>query len=355
MGISQLFCVLLGLRIEWTIPKCSVEKASDLLFASLICSCFFSLILLAGMYIFLPIQYDLYYYIPLFSFFLFSFEAFFIYNNKKGRYKFNASLQVIQGICFPIIALILKCQHGLIIGYIISLIVPSFISFGYWLFSLRTIPSLRAIGSIIENRGIQQWNICIGCFFNQLRQQLPILLLPFCFNCHYIGLFGLLTRIVSYPISIIANKVSDIIFQDIGERLRLKYPVCSFQKTLFWCIFFVGLISFVSIALFSDLICHYLIDKQWNVDRNLLRILSVGGFFYFVSSSFKQIPILYQKNRWFCNWHFYFAISLFLVFIVQKIASLSFITFLVLLTCVQIFFYLLNILKILQILRKAEL
>ncbi|MDR0393396.1 MAG: hypothetical protein LBH52_04165 [Puniceicoccales bacterium] len=354
MGISQLFYVILGLRMEWTIPKCSVKKANDLLLASLVCSCFFSLTFLICVYVFLPIQYDLYYYIPLFSLLLFSSEAFFIYNNKRGGYALNACLQIFQGICFPITALVLQHQHGLIVGYIASLIIPCFISFGYWLFSLRTVPSLREIGSIIKNDGVRQWNIYVGCFFNQLRQQLPILLLPLCFNFHYVGLFGLLTRIINYPTSAIANKISDVLFQEIGERLQLKQPVFSFQKTLLWCIFVVGLVGFVLIVLFSDLICHYLIDKQWNVDRHLLPILSVGGFFYFVSSSFKQIPVLYQENRFFCNWHFYFFVGLLFVFVVQKMMSLTFVTFLTLLTCVQTIFYLLNILKILQIVKKPN-
>jgi O-antigen/teichoic acid export membrane protein len=211
------------------------------------------------------------------------------------------------------------------------------------------------MGSIIKNDGIRQWNIYVGCFFNQLRQQFPILLLPFCFNFHYVGLFGLLTRIVNYPISALANKISDVIFQEVGERLQLKRLVFSFQKKLFLCIFVVGFVGFALIALFSDLICHHLIDAKWSIDRNSLRILSVGGFFYFVSSSFKQIPILYSENRFFCNWHFCFFVGLFFVFVVQKMMSLTFITFLTLLTCVQIIFYLLHILKVLQILRKAEL
>lgn len=73
MSISQLFCVILGLRIEWIIPKCSVKKANDLLLASFVCSFFLSLILLVCVYTFLPIQYKLYYYIPFFSFLFFFF------------------------------------------------------------------------------------------------------------------------------------------------------------------------------------------------------------------------------------------------------------------------------------------
>lgn len=353
MSISLTCYVLLSLRMEWEIPNSEECDISAITWSSVVCSSLSALFLWVILW-FIHAQKTLLF-VPWFALALSLSEIFFIYNNRCKAYKLNAFLQITQGLLFPLLALcVLRGnEYGLIFSYILSLMIPNIYNLLLLISRSNHIFFLKGFLKHVKLIGIKNISISFGCLFNQLRQQTPMLLLPNCFGMHYVGIFGLLTRLINYPTASIANKISDIIFQEVGEMLRQRKNPQAFLRKMFCWIFLISSIGFSGILLFPDIICKIFVAKNWGLKAHDLQVMVLGALFYFLSSTVKQVPVLYKKNKIFLRWHFCFFLGILSVFFFQKIFNFNFFTFLCMVSCVQAFFCLWNIIKINFIVKKG--
>lgn len=242
----------------------------------------------------------------------------------------------MQFICPPGIVRIQKHRKRL---YILSYLGPSI----YNTSKITLVSFKQADYKNLFKCTKHQTAVMFGCFFQKFRLHMPNIFIPLCFDMTSAGVWGILTRLINSPTAILANKISDVVFQEFGIYIRENLSPQQLFKKLFNMLFFTSLFIFLSLFFMSDIVCDSFFSKNWNVRTSYLHSLLLGAWAYFLYSCFKQVLILYNKTKYYFYWHLLFTLTTMLVFGVQYLHGYSFQKFLNLISYMQAIFCLWNI------------
>ena len=337
MSISSVIYVFFNFKADWCIPKTKDEELERFLSLVLVRS-FLVFSILIGFSCWLGEKY--FFTVTLALLFTLD-ETFFIYNNRRNLYTLSAVLQMTQCSLFILIALFVckNLENGLIISYILSYSITTIYNI-----SKLTLSGFKRIGlKNIFKCTKRQTSVMLGCFLQKIRLHMPSIFIPFCFDMFFAGIWGILTRLINGPTAVLANKVSDVVFQEFGTCIREKQSTQKLFKKVFYVIFITSLFILLTVSFCGDLFCDLFFPEKWEVNPSYLRCLLFGAWSYFLYSCFKQILILYNRTKYYLYWHLLFALTTSLVFLLQYFWNYSFQTFLNLISYTQALFCLWNL------------
>lgn len=162
--------------------------------------------------------------------------------------------------------------------------------------------------------------------------------IPFCFDMTFVGIWGVLTRIVNSPTAVLSNKISDVVFQEFGTCIRENRSPQRLFKKLFCMLFFISIFIFLLGFLGGDIFCALFFSKNWDIYDSYFQSLLPGACAYFLYSCFKQILIVYNKTKYYFYWHLLFTLTTMFIFGMQYFFNYKFQIFLNLISCVQTIF-----------------
>lgn len=311
-------------------------EASNLLILSLIITILTTLLVVVGILIIyqLPISFAIdikktsiswIWYVPLSLFVTGLYQALNYWATRKKQFGRLAVRQITQAITMTIVQLIigwLIVANG--ISLIIGLIIGQTTATG-----LMLIQTWKEDGNFIcdtyNYKTVKRVAFCYRKFplytiwaslLNALSPQLPVFFLS-AVSLSASGYFGLATRVVGLPMSLIGNSVSQVFFADASEELIIQGSCVQIFRITVRRLLGIGVL-FSILVLIVSYFMDTIFGSQWDKAGIILIILIPMFFVRFISSPVSSIYYIRQKQDWDLYITLVFAIIPILAFTVSK-------------------------------------
>lgn len=96
-----------------------------------------------------------------------------------------------------------------------------------------------------------------------LSSSLPVLLFVKYIPLSQIGVYGIALRIISQPVSLIANSIRSVILADMAERKNQNKSILKWYIKIFLGLFVVSLLASLGLILLADYIVNIFLGKEW--------------------------------------------------------------------------------------------
>ena len=96
-----------------------------------------------------------------------------------------------------------------------------------------------------------------------LSSSLPVLLFVKYIPLSQIGVYGIALRIISQPVSLIANSIRSVVLPDMAERKNQKKSILKWYIKIFSGLFVVSLLASLGLILLADYIVNIFLGKEW--------------------------------------------------------------------------------------------
>lgn len=96
-----------------------------------------------------------------------------------------------------------------------------------------------------------------------LSSSLPVLLFVKYIPLSQIGVYGIALRIISQPVSLIANSIRSVILSDMAERKNQNKSILKWYIKIFLGLFIVSLLASLGLILLADYIVNIFLGKEW--------------------------------------------------------------------------------------------
>ena len=246
-SLSTILQVIASLRFEMSIVLPKKDKHAINLFViamviNLILNLFFFLltVLLYDVFRELSGENDIgiwFYFVPLSSFLIGSFEIISSWNNRIENYKKISYAKVSKSIMTVGSQLSFKyikfTANGLVVGSLIgqflSVIFIFVISLKSIIKNLKYFSVKRTIVLVKRYKDIPLYNTLIGAL-NTLSNQIPFLLLGKYFGAEIVALYGMAARVIMTPIGLIAQSIGTVFYKTASDIVNNKGDIYSFVK-----------------------------------------------------------------------------------------------------------------------------
>ncbi|MFI2858755.1 oligosaccharide flippase family protein [Paenibacillus sp. JSM ZJ436] len=132
----------------------------------------------------------------------------------------------------------------------------------------------------------------------QLKGQFPTLLINIFFNATILGYYTIAMRVLGMPITFLANSLGKVFFQKASEIKRKGDQVGEFTLRCLKKSMKLSLIPIISMLCVGDIGMILLFGDDFIVSANLLRVMTLYGFFLFLSMSVNGIAIVIDKQNY---------------------------------------------------------
>lgn len=96
-----------------------------------------------------------------------------------------------------------------------------------------------------------------------LSSSLPVLLFVKYIPLSQIGVYGIALRIISQPVSLIANSIRSVILADMAERKNHNKSILKWYINIFLGLFVLSILASVFLILLADYIVNIFLGKEW--------------------------------------------------------------------------------------------
>jgi len=160
---------------------------------------------------------------------------------------------------------------------------------------------------VLKNQGSRYLNLVkylnLSHLIGALHQQLPILILNKIFDSATAGFFSLANRILSLPISILADAMGVVFRQRASEEYA---KAKKFDRLLLKTVkhtFLLSLLPFCLFMVWGKDIFLFVFGKNWGRAGEFASILAFGSFFAFVINPVDKTALIVEAKRYILFWH----------------------------------------------------
>ena len=287
-------------------------------------------------------------------------QAISAWNNRKKQYTFISANNITKSASSGTVQLVAGfgkyTNAGLIIGNLIGQITALLFQINklyndlqYFIgsFSLK---KMLFVAKVYKKMPLYS---TLSNLINNLSNQLPVFLLTRFFGINSAGYYGLSSRIVSTPMGLIGQSVSQVFIQNAAQAYHLNQNMHILLKKMYIRLFKISIIPFLLLFIFSPVIFKLLLGNNWDwhLASNISRILIPWLLVMFLNSPIVSIVNVLNKQSSLTIYTFLLLIFRFLAIWIGYLLSenLLFAIFLFSLTGlvfnIFLLFYLLNVSK----------
>lgn len=361
MSISSIFAVIATMRYELAIIQPQNDKDAK----AIVIISFFNIFLLSIITLILVSIYNFFgfkiidnenirpwlYCIPLSIILIGTFNVSNYYLLRKKSFKSMSNAKMLQGISlsslqvsfafFKDIGLIL----GLIFGQIISSLSIFFKAKKYWK-KIET-PSINQIKDNLKNYKVMPIYSAPGALADSLSQQSPVFFISHFFGELSTGLFGLISRILRLPSSLISASVSQVVYKKIIDDMNEgKKDITKFVFKSFLLLQIIYLPFVILIWFYGEDIFGLVFGPEWKEAGSFAKIIIIAVSIQFSVSPLSSILGLRELIKLGVIWQFTYLTTITItLFYFSKFKLNIFLWAYVIHECILYLFYLVLILK----------
>jgi len=352
-SVSILF-VIVNLKYETTILLPKEEKdANTLVVLSVFFAFFISILILIGLLLY---KFDLLYFVkwnddkwwvfmlPMSVFFVGVYQPFNYWLIRKKKYTASSINKITQrivetpfNIFFGKTGVIYGLIYGDSIGRFSMAIQAIYQSFKAG-FSCRDITKVKLKSMMVRYKSFALLN-SLPSLANSFATHAPLFIVTKQFGIEIAGQLTLVRTILSIPVSLISNNVSQVVFQQVSERVAQNKEFKSVLKNVF--LLLIGLSVGMSLLFipFGKYIFQLYGDK-WDLAGFMSQILVISFSFKFLVSSFSKILLSLEKIKWISIWQIIYLLMVVLLYLISENYNLNLVNFLYCYLVIDILSYL---------------
>lgn len=359
IGIIGILSTVTSLRYEQAIiiPK-EDNKATQLVYLSLIINIFFSLFIFAILFLFSGEIFNLfninnmlnyYWVIPLAIFFIGCFQVFNYWLIRSEEFGRIATIKIQQSIVIILIQLIFYKLGAisLILGHSIGQLL-GVVKNSYMFFKNTTSSKNEIIKVAKEYKKFPIYSTW-SALLNSTGAQLPVLIFAAYYSPVVAGLYMLTQRIIRGPLSIVGQAVTQIFISNLrNEENKLKRKLINVNVFLAS----IAIIPFAIIVVAGERLFSLFFGNEWAEAGTVAAILSPWMFMVFICSPISSLIEYKNKQKFFLK----FQIVLFILRVISIVLGcfifVNYINTLILFSVVSFFlwgFFLFYIMKFLKV------
>lgn len=253
-------------------------------------------------------NYDWFWMVVVGALFVVCYNAFQLWFNRLAQFKYMSLNRVYQGLAFALLSVVfgLFCvSKGQVFSFVFSYLFASFLAF------LGIGDKNRFYGTILGKFRMDlakkyirhAINVAPSQLIGVFAMQVPIFAINMFYSADVIGCFVLASRIVAFPVPLIAGALGDIYRQKAVECHKSLGSFANVYKKTVIHALFIGSIPFLMFFFFSDAIFVVLFGEAWRLAGKMAGILSVASFFQFMFTPIDKGAIIVGAYAYIFWWH----------------------------------------------------
>jgi len=268
------------------------------------------------------------YWVPVSTLLLGLYQSLNYWSNRKAQYKRLAISRTVQSGSAALAQL--GCGYvgsgtvGLMGGQITGqVLATSVLSRLIWREDKGLICALRPLRSLaLAKKYIDFPKYLIAAHgFNAASGQMPVLLLGAMFNIAAAGFFTLTHRVMSAPMSLIANALGDV-FRQEASQMYIHQGQCKaiYQKT-FKRLLLISIVPFSVFFFLAPTLFAWVFGEEWRVAGEYAQILTPMAFLQFITSPLSSMYMIAEKQKMDLLWQMFLLALVIISFYLGKFFS----------------------------------
>lgn len=238
--------------------------------------------------------------LPLYVLFNASFKILINYFNRLKNYNKQALAQSILGISNPISAIIIGTKKILNFGLIYSVIISNIVS-NLYLFPILIKDKIFESSINLKTTFKDYYKFPIfytpQLLVNFISNNLPVFILTPAFGEITIGLITMAIGKVFKPINIIGSSIYQVLSKQIVDDITANKKVLKKVFRLLKSQFFIAIIPFLIVFIFSPRIFSIVWGEQWHQAGVYLQYLLPWLFMVYMNSTLTFIPNVFSEQK----------------------------------------------------------
>ena len=354
MSTVSILFVIVNLKYETTIllPK-KEEDANVLVVLSVFFSVLIALLLFLGLLLY---KFDLLYFAkwnndrlwmfmtPLAVFFVGVYQPFNYWLIRKKKYTSSSINKITQrivetpfNIFFGKSGLLYGLIYGDSIGRLSMTLQAIYQSFKAG-FTYKNVTKIKLKAMAVRYKSFAFINT-LPSLANALATHAPLFIVTKQFGIEIAGQLTLVRTVLSIPVSLISNNISQVVFQQVSERVANNKEFKSILRNVLLLLISLSVGMSILFIPFGEYIFKLYGDK-WDMAGFMSQILVVSFSFKFLISSFSKILLSLEKIKWVSIWQIIYLIMIVSLFFISESSSLNLVKFLYLYLAIDILAYL---------------
>lgn len=350
----SIFVVLVNLKYETTIMLPKEDKDADTLvgvsiFFAFITSLLFTLYLVLYRIDMIPWlswsnDKQWLYFVPFSLFIIGIYQPFSYWLLRFKRYNESSINKITQRIAetpFNILFGFKKVTVGLIWGDILGKLFMTFQSIRQSVnagFSLRNTTKADFNRLLNRYRSNAIYN-SLPSLANNIATHAPLFFVERFYGIGLAGQMTLVRTVLSIPVSLVSNNISQVIYQQVSERVSHNKEFTMVLRNVFLLLFGLSVVMIVLFLQFGQFIFK-LYGTQWSMAGFMSQILVVSFSVKFLISSFSKILLSLEKIAWISFWQILYLLMIIGLYYITKYFALTLTNFLFLYLVVDVLAYL---------------
>ena len=245
-----------------------------------------------------------------------------VWANRKKMYKILALNSILISLLVPLVSIttgyLIAGPLGLFLGLLTSQVVPALVL----LYSLSSRFELNKRSVMFNSRLVffakkyidfPRFNL-FSEFVSRFSNQLPVFMLSSYLGPGVVGLYNLSVRMLSLPVQIIGNSISEVFKQRAAEDYSSKRNCKKvFIKTL-KSLSVISIVPFIVLLLFGPSVFSFVFGEEWRQSGVIAQLLSVMYVLKFIASPLSYVYIIVQKLKEDLFWHIWILFSTAIIF-----------------------------------------
>ncbi len=163
---------------------------------------------------------------------------------------------------------------------------------------------------------------------------LPLIYINKFFSAENTGYFDLSKLLLSLPLALVANSVSNVLLQRIAEKYHRRDSFVNELKPVLFVIIAICIAEVLVILLFGIDIFKFAFGANWGVSGEISKIMVWSFAINFLVSSFSCVFISMQKIRTYSGWQLFYFLAIFSLLFFKNLTFIEFIKIYVLIEVV---------------------
>ncbi|WP_155302399.1 oligosaccharide flippase family protein [Desulfosarcina widdelii] len=188
--------------------------------------------------------------------------------------------------------------YSVILGQIISIF---FLGSNIWRHDLKLFKNSIRLKKMLK--GLKRYKKfpiynSFSAFLNTSSQQLPVMLLAFYFSPKVLGFYSLGKSVLSMPIGLIGEAVSQVFFQKASELNHLTGDLALLVEDVLTRLISIGIFPFALLAIIGEDVFKIIFGTIWSEAGLYMQILSFWIFFQFITSPISTLFSVFEKQNY---------------------------------------------------------
>jgi O-antigen/teichoic acid export membrane protein len=289
-------------------------------------------------------------FIPFSIFFFSSYQAMNFWLIRKKAFRKSSINKVTRRLAEGSVQLTMASgfsRFGLIVGSIVG-DLANFISGCFQLFRqgfrLSFIHKNILLSLLVRYKDFPLYS-AVPALLNTVSLALPVLLVNHFFGQEITGYFDLSRLVLALPLALVATSISQVLFQQLTERIQEKREIKSLMKKTAKTLFVISLVLVIGTILFVFPAFDLLFGSEWQLSAHMTQVLVFSYAIKLIVSPMSSSFNALEKVRVSSIWQFCYFLLIAGVFVIPSLTLDNFLYLILTIDCVAYTIYFLLILR----------